>query len=133
MPVMPDCHGSEYSREGSHAGCCCTDWRFFAFGIALLSSFSTQPSSIIRDGRPEASVRTMTSRPTECPCESGPWIFPKNESLSLMSSTYFTFTPNLCSNWSSDGRAFVFSLMSMYSGQFDHVIVFGRTFDAAAV
>ena len=56
------------------------------FGIALLSSFSSQPSSIMRAGRPDESVSTMMSRPTDCPCDSGPSIFPKNESLSLMSS-----------------------------------------------
>src|SRR5690242_9667655 len=43
-----------------------------------------------------------------------------------MSSTYFTLTPYFFSNWSSVGCDFVFSLTSMYSGQFEKVIVFGR-------
>ena len=63
------------------------------FGIADLSSFSSQPSSIIRPGSPEESVSTMMSRPTDWFCESGPSIFPKKLSLSLMSSTYLTLTP----------------------------------------
>ena len=56
------------------------------FGIAALSSFSTQPSLISRDGKPDESVMTMMSRPIPWPCESGPWIFPKYCWLSLMSS-----------------------------------------------
>ena len=57
------------------------------FGIADLSSFSSQPSWIMRAGSPDESVRTMMSRWIDCPCESGPSIFPKYWSLSLMSST----------------------------------------------
>ncbi len=47
------------------------------FGIALLSSFSTQPFLIKRSGYRELSVMTMMSRSIDCPRESGPWIFPK--------------------------------------------------------
>ncbi len=47
------------------------------FGIADLSSFSSQPSSIIRPGRPDESVRTMMSRPIDCPCESGALDLPE--------------------------------------------------------
>src|SRR6476646_9272002 len=115
---MPDCHGSEYSRLGSQVGCCCTGSRFFAFGIAALSSFSSQPSLIIRPGNPDESVITMMSRPTLWPCDSGPWIFPKNDGLSLMSSVYLTATPYFFVNASSVGCLFPFSL-SMYSGQLE--------------
>src|SRR3954467_1569563 len=122
---MPDCHGRLYSRLSSQDGCCWVGCRFLTFGSAALSSFSTQPSSIMRAGRPEASVRTMMSRPTDWFCESGPWIFPKKVSLSLMSSTYFTLTPYFFSKASIVGCAFVFSSTSMYRGQFENVIVFG--------
>jgi len=84
---MPDCQGRLYVRSGSQFGFLSAGWRFLMFGSALLSSGSSQPSSIMRAGRPDESVRTMMSRSTDWPCESGPWIFPKNESLSLMSST----------------------------------------------
>ena len=56
------------------------------FGIAFLSSFSAQPFSISSAGKRELSVRTMMSRSIDWPRESGPWIFPKNTALSLMSS-----------------------------------------------
>src|SRR3954452_19102560 len=121
---MPDCHGSEYSRFGSQPGCCCTSIRFFAFGIDCLSSLSSQPSLIMRPGNPDESVMTMMSRPTLWPCDNGPWILPKNDGLSLMSSVYFTLTPNFEVNWSSVGCFFVFSLTSMYSGQFEKFSVF---------
>ena len=58
------------------------------FGIARLVEL-LEPAELdhpARAGRTQ-SVRTMMSRPIDWPCESGPWIFPKNESLSLMSST----------------------------------------------
>ncbi len=87
MPVMPDCHGRLYVRSGSQFGCASAGCRFLMFGIALLSSFSVQPFWIIREGKRELSVRTMMSRSIDCPRDSGPWIFPKNEALSLMSST----------------------------------------------
>src|SRR3954452_21862181 len=93
MPVMPDCHGSEYSRFGSQPGCFCTSSRFFMFGIDCLSSFSSQPSLIMRPGKPDESVITMMSVLIPWPCESGPWIFPKYDWFSLMPSTYLTFTP----------------------------------------
>ena len=83
------------------------------FGIALLSSFSSQPSSIIRRGRPDESVMTMRSRPIDWPCESGPSIFPKNASLSLMSSTYLTLTPYFFVNCVERRVRFVFLLLSM--------------------
>ena len=86
MPVMPDCQGMEYSRSGSKLGWRSESCRFLKFGMALLSSFSAQPLSISRPGKRELSVRTMMSRSIERPCESGPWIFPKYEALSLMSS-----------------------------------------------
>ncbi len=53
------------------------------------------------------------SRPIELPCDSGPWIFPKYDALSLMSSVYATDVPYFFVNWSSVGRRFVFSLTSM--------------------
>jgi hypothetical protein len=40
-PVKPDCHGMLISRFGSHVGAARAGCRFFAFGIAALSSFST--------------------------------------------------------------------------------------------
>ncbi len=83
------------------------------FGIALLSSFSAQPLSIRRPGKRELSVRTMMSRSIDWPCESGPWIFPKYDALSLMSSVYSTSTPVFFVNWSSVGCFFVFSSTSM--------------------
>src|SRR4051795_4096487 len=119
MPVMPDCHGSEYSRLGSQAGCCCTSSRFFMFGMEGLSSFSSQPSLTIRPGKPDESVITMMSWPIDCPRASGPWIFPKYDWFSLMSSVYFTLTPYFFVKASSVGCFFVFSLTSMYSGQFE--------------
>src|SRR3954453_3985038 len=119
MPVMPDCHGSEYSRLGSHVGCICTSSRFFMFGIDGFSIFSSQPSLIIRPGKPDESVMTMMSRPIDCPRASGPWIFPKNDGLSLMSSVYLTLTPVFFVKASRVGCCLVFSLTSMYNGQFE--------------
>src|SRR3954453_13408605 len=124
MPVMPDCHGIDHSRFGSQVGCACTSIRFLAFGIDCLSSFSSQPSLISRCGKPDESVMTMMSRPIPWPCESGPWIFPKNDWLSLMSSVYLTFTPYFFVNAVSVGWLFVFSLTSMESGQFEKFSVF---------
>jgi hypothetical protein len=83
------------------------------FGIALRSSFSSQPLSIRMAGKRELSVRTMMSRSIDWPCESGRWIFPKYVALSLMSSKYETLVPVCCWNWSSVGRFFVFSSMSI--------------------
>jgi hypothetical protein len=113
IPVMPDCHGIEYSRFGSKLGSRSASWRLSKFGIALLSSFSAQPLSISRLGKRELSVRTMMSRSIDCPCESGRWIFPKYVALSLTSSKYATFVPVFCSNSSRVGCFFVFSSMSM--------------------
>jgi hypothetical protein len=47
------------------------------FGIALLSSFSSQPLSMRMRGKRVLSVITMMSRSIDWPCESGRWIFPK--------------------------------------------------------
>src|SRR3954451_5173264 len=94
------------------------------FGIDGLSSFSSQPSLIMRPGKPDESVITMMSRPTPWLCDSGPWIFPKNDGLSLMSSVYLTLTPYFFVKASSVGCFFVFSLTSMYSGQFEKFSVF---------
>ena len=77
IPVMPDCHGIEYSRFGSKLGSLSASWRLPKFGIAFLSSFSAQPLSISRPGKRELSVSTTMSRSIDCPCESGRWIFPK--------------------------------------------------------
>ena len=77
IPVMPDCHGIEYSRFGSKLGCRSASWRLSKFGIALLSSFSAQPLSISRPGKRELSVSTTMSRSIDWPCDSGLWIFPK--------------------------------------------------------
>jgi hypothetical protein len=86
MPVIPDCHGSEYVRSGSNGGLFCASIRFPMFGIRSLSSFSTQPLSIIRPRKRSLSVRTMMSRSIELPCDSGRWIFPKYSAFELMSS-----------------------------------------------
>ena len=86
MPVMPDCHGSEYLRSGSNGGCCCAVIRLDMFGMRSGTSGSAQPRSIMRPGNRELSVRTMMSRSIPRPCDSGPWIFPKYWALSLISS-----------------------------------------------
>ncbi len=86
MPVIPDCHGSEYVRSGSNGGLFCASIRLEMFGIRSLSSSSTQPLSIISPRKRSLSVRTMMSRSIEFPCESGRWIFPKYSPFELMSS-----------------------------------------------
>src|SRR5215212_7206182 len=129
---MPDCHGSEYSRLGSQVGCCWTSSRFLMFGIDCLSIFSIQPSLIIRPGKPDESVMTIRSRWIDWPRESGPWIFPKNDGLSLMSSVYLTLTPNFFVNASSVGCLLPFSL-SMYNGQFEKFRFFASSRLTAAV
>ncbi len=86
IPVMPDCHGSEYSRSGSKGGLACASIRFTMFGIRSLSSFCTQPSPISSPGKRELSVKTKMSRSMPRPCESGPWTFAKYSALSLISS-----------------------------------------------
>ena len=53
------------------------------------------------------------SRSIDCPCESGPWIFPKYSAFELMSSKYSTLIPVFAVNWSSVGDFFVFSSKSM--------------------
>ena len=63
------------------------------FGMALLSSFSTQPFWTSSAGYGELSVSTMMSRPIDWPRASGAWIFPKKPALSLMSSMYLTLMP----------------------------------------
>ena len=58
------------------------------------------------------SVTTWMSRPPDSPWSYCWRTFPKNWSLSLISSTYLIFVPYFCSN---DLSAECFS--SMYSGQ----------------
>ncbi len=41
IPVIPDCHGSVYSRFGSKLGDASVSTRLLMFGMADLSSFST--------------------------------------------------------------------------------------------
>src|SRR5438093_8998460 len=113
MPVIPDCQGRLYSRFGSQFGCRRAGTRFEMFGIALLSSFSTQPLRINSDGKRELSVITMMSRSIDWPRESGPWIFPKYCEFELMSSTYSVETPYFFLNSSRVGWRFVFSSTSM--------------------
>src|SRR3954466_16376810 len=110
MPVMPDCHGSEYSRLGSQPGGCCPSIRFLMFGIDCLSSFSSQPSLIMRPGKPDESVITMPSVLIPSAGESGPWDVPKYDWFSLMSSTCLTFTPYFLVKPSSVGCFFAFPL-----------------------
>ena len=86
IPVIPDCHGQAVLAVGSKLGCASESCRFLMFGIALLSSCSAQPLSIRSPGKRELSVRTMMSRSIDWPCDSGRWILPKYEALSLMSS-----------------------------------------------
>ncbi len=50
MPVIPDCHGSEYSRSGSNDGLSWASIRLEKFGILSLSSGSSQPSPTISPG-----------------------------------------------------------------------------------
>ena len=88
---MPDCHGSEKSRFGSHFGCSRFETRFFSFGMFLLSFGTTQPALTQREAI--QSVSTTRSRPSESPAWSCWRTFPKNSSLSLISSVYFTFEP----------------------------------------
>src|SRR5215213_7236758 len=111
IPVRPDCHGMENSRFASNGGDLSRSIRFaFAFGIEDLENFSTYPSWIIRAAI--QSVTTWRSRPPELPCPYCWRTFPKNWSLSLISSTYLTLVPysfsnDLSAEWSS----------SMYAGQ----------------
>ena len=48
MPVVPACHGSEYSPVGSDGGLTRLGTRFLEFGILSSGSFSNQPRSIRR-------------------------------------------------------------------------------------
>ncbi len=84
MPVSPDCHGSEYSRPESQLGPASAEMMFEAFGIASRSSFSTYPRRTIRAAI--QSVRTVMSRPIDCPRFSAAWFLPNHSSLSLTSS-----------------------------------------------
>jgi hypothetical protein len=86
MPVIPDCHGSEYSRSGSKGGLACASIRFSMFGMRSLSSFCTQPSPMRSPGYRELSVNTKMSRSMPWPCDKGPWTLAKYSSLSLISS-----------------------------------------------
>ena len=86
IPVIPDCHGSEYSRLGSNGGLACASTRFSMFGMRLVSSFCTQPSLTRMPGKRELSVNTKMSRSIPSPCDSGPCTFAKYSALSLISS-----------------------------------------------
>ena len=86
MPVIPDCHGSVYSRFGSKPGCFWTSTRLVMFVITSLSSFSAQPFLDHERRYCSLSVRTMMSLLIDWPRESGPWIFPKYSEFELMSS-----------------------------------------------
>ena len=86
MPVMPDNHGMLYDRSGSNGGLACAGIRFELLGMRLLSSFSSHSFWTSSPGKRELSVITMMSRSIPRPWDSGPWIFPKYEALSLMSS-----------------------------------------------
>ena len=76
------------------------------FGMAFLSSFSTQPFWTSSAGYGELSVRTTMSRPIDSPRASGAWIFPKKPALSFTSSMYLTLMPVFFVNWSMLGWRF---------------------------
>src|ERR671931_471159 len=112
IPVSPDCHGIENSRFGSNGGDFSLSMMFAsAFGIVDLSNFWTYPSRIMRSAI--QSVTTWMSRPPELPWSYCWRTFPKNWSLSFISSTYLTLVPYFSWNFFSAER-----FSSMYNGQF---------------
>jgi len=71
--------------------------RFFStLGICSGSSFCRYPRSYIC--RASQSLTVIIERPPDSPFASSGCIFPKNSTLSLMSSTHLTSTPVLSSN-----------------------------------
>ena len=70
------------------------------------------------------SVTMMRSRPVSWPAASCGLIFPKNSTLSLMSSVYLTLMPVRFVKASRVGRLFSSSLTSMYSVQLEKLTCF---------
>src|SRR3954453_10168947 len=119
MPVMPDCHGTRYSSPLSIGRPCqAGSWFAVTLGSADLSSFSAYPSRIHLPAI--QSVSTTMSRLMSWPASSWALTWPKNDSLSSMSSRYLEVVVKALSNWSSEG-CLVLPSVSMYSGQLENV------------
>ena len=81
MPVVPACHGIEYSPVGSDGGLNRLGTRFLEFGILSSGSFSNQPRLISRAAI--QYVGAIRFGPIGLPADRSGWILAKYSLLSL--------------------------------------------------